>query len=62
MHENQSDPLGGEEAKRPLTLADIVDTIELPKPAVHRILQQLQENRLIARSNGGTPCHSEGSG
>jgi len=40
------------EAKRPLTLADIVDAIELPKPTVHRILQQLQESWLIARSVG----------
>jgi len=40
------------EAKRPLSLADIVDAIELPKPTVHRILQQLQESWLIARSIG----------
>ncbi len=40
------------EAKRPLLLADIVDAIELPKPTVHRILQQLQESWLVARSVG----------
>ncbi len=41
------------ESRRPLSLADIVDAIELPKPTVHRILQQLQESWLIARSVGG---------
>ncbi len=40
------------EAKRPLSLADIMDVIELPKPTVHRILQQLQESWLIVRSVG----------
>ncbi|MEK7737809.1 MAG: IclR family transcriptional regulator [Pseudomonadota bacterium] len=40
------------ESRRPLSLADIVDAIELPKPTVHRILQQLQESWLIARSVG----------
>ncbi|MBI3524624.1 MAG: IclR family transcriptional regulator [Betaproteobacteria bacterium] len=40
------------ESKRPLSLADIVAAIELPKPTVHRILQQLQESWLIARSVG----------
>ena len=41
------------EAKRPLSLAEIVEAIELPKPTVHRILQQLQESWLIARDVGG---------
>ena len=40
------------ESKRPLSLADIVDAIELPKPTVHRILQQLQESWLIVRTAG----------
>lgn len=40
------------ESKRPLSLADIVHAIQLPKPSVHRILQQLQESWLIARGVG----------
>lgn len=41
------------EAKGPLSLPDLVDAIELPKPTVHRILQQLQESWLVARGVGG---------
>ncbi|HUW38805.1 MAG TPA: IclR family transcriptional regulator [Rhodocyclaceae bacterium] len=40
------------ESKRPLSLGEIVDAIELPKPTVHRILQQLLESWLIVRNVG----------
>lgn len=40
------------ESRRPMALADIVDAIDLPKPTVYRILQQLQESWLVARSVG----------
>lgn len=40
------------QARRPLALADIVAAMDLPKPTVHRILQQLQESWLVGRSVG----------
>lgn len=40
------------ESRHPLSLADLVDRIELPKQTVHRILRQLQDSWLVTRSPG----------
>src|SRR5919204_4968606 len=40
------------ESQRPLSLADLVERIELPKQTVHRILRQLQDSWLVTRSVG----------
>ena len=40
------------ESSRPLSLAELVDTIELPKQTIHRILKQMQDSWLITRSPG----------
>ena len=39
------------QAREPLTLAEIVEEIELPKQTVHRLLQQLEGASVIVRHN-----------
>ena len=36
-------------AKRPVSASELIIDLALPKPTVHRILQQLQEERLVQR-------------
>jgi IclR family acetate operon transcriptional repressor len=40
------------ESRHPLSLADLVERMELPKQTVHRILRQLQDSWLVTRSLG----------
>ncbi len=40
------------ESSRPLSLAEVVDKIGLPKQTIHRILKQMQDSWLITRSPG----------
>jgi len=40
------------QSSRPLSLAEVVDKIELPKQTVHRILTQMQDSWLITRGPG----------
>ncbi|MCP5448474.1 MAG: IclR family transcriptional regulator [Chromatiaceae bacterium] len=37
------------QAQRPISAAALIDALNLPKPSVHRILQQLEEEGLIQR-------------
>ncbi len=37
---------------RPMSLAEIVDRLELPKQTIHRILKQMQDSWLVTRSPG----------
>lgn len=37
------------EAQRPISAAELIEELELPKPSVHRILQQLEEEGLLQR-------------
>ncbi|WP_018231264.1 IclR family transcriptional regulator [Thioalkalivibrio thiocyanodenitrificans] len=41
------------EAERPLTGADLVDLLRLPKPTVHRLAQQLEQQGLLQREPDG---------
>lgn len=37
------------EAQRPISAADLIEELELPKPSVHRILQQLEDEGILHR-------------
>lgn len=37
------------QAQRPISAAELIEALNLPKPSVHRILQQLEEEGLIQR-------------
>ena len=41
------------EAQRPISASDLIEELGLPKPSVHRLLQQLEEEGMIQREPMG---------